>query len=245
MKQLINIVSLLLLTLIFNQHVFAQEDSISDINNDKSPEALNYQQSIRYLDRNMNNENRLFKIAVPVFSAGYKKIGYAKELDHYYKYFAMELILAYEQKISPSFSYYVNNISTFSKSDVTGFEIVNEPEDFNRFNNAFDIGTRWYFLMNHRIKQGLSGNNLYGNYIAVAIEGLSSLQVSPNTKYNFYDPDGYKLYIGSQSRLNNWAYLDISAFIRADPKLAKEFLNVNLIYTAGLNLKIGLVKNFK
>lgn len=177
------------LLILISGAISAQEDTITYREELKENSDFNYRRSYQYLDIKMKNEKLLFKIA-PFF--------YISNLTN-----GISCDFAFERKIAKAFSLQVFNIS--------GMGFYNFE---NVFGGNLSLELRYYPGMKSRINKGLSGNNLSGLYIS---SGLSDIvQYSFSNSVFFESHPSLNGTLGYQSRLSNWAYLDVFAILSYD-----------------------------
>ena len=92
-----------------------------------------YRRKYQYLDINIKDETKMFKIAVPTFDFIFNT-----GIVNIQRY---SLILSYERKISKPFSLYIDN---FNVLDING-------SYYKGYYTKLDWGIRYFYSMNKRI----------------------------------------------------------------------------------------------
>jgi hypothetical protein len=208
-------------SIIINCPVFAQPDtariSYSQENADSSD--YNYQRKYQYLDINLKDETKMFKVAIPAFGITY----YDNVSGNSISRNNFGLLISFERKIYPSLSVIIENENNYTRD--AAYEISNYF-----LTSSLNWGARYYFFMDKRIKEGISGNNLNGVYVDLTLRELNEIRYtnmeyqSTSSKLN-YDylnfiplnvPD-LRLSLGLQKRLSNFAYMDARFFLSFTP----------------------------
>jgi hypothetical protein len=250
---------ILCLILNFNCKLFSQSDS-SQINySQESADSsdYNYHRKYQYLDINLKEETKMFKIAVPTFSIRHTKDPRVSSINSE----DFSLYFTFEKKINPSWSFLIEDVNGGSIAATTSFW------------SNLDWGIRYYFLMKNRIKKGISGNNCNGVYADFFLLNLNCFQftheIFSNGNYfnitsNFYDfhelfntSPTLNLNLGLQKRLNNFSFIDAKIYFEFTPASKYYYHTVEYYpdyqykvvtghdwyksyFISGLNFKIGL-----
>jgi hypothetical protein len=216
-----------------NLKLHGQEDSVI-IENSTEPyknSDLKLKRKYKYLDNNFREEKTLLKIGITPVS----NMLYSYDLERFWENF--DINLSFEKKINTAFS--VHNDYGFR----------HDPHDESGMKGRFysDIGFRYYYSMNKRIKKANGVNNFHGNYFSLKLEELATygnlidvvesdsiqLIVVGNNDWRF------KPYIclswGMQRRIGKYGYVDVSPNIK--------FNRTNFGF--GVNLFIGFGLGFK
>jgi hypothetical protein len=133
---------------------FGQADSVKINYSEESIDTSDYnvKRKYKYIDLNLNNEKQLFKISTQVpFHHG------------------LSMYFTYERKIIPALSI----IGDFRIGSTFGF-FEDDLHHFS-FTNGINIGTRYYYNLNKRIKNKLGGNNFHANYFTFKIMNIYSI----------------------------------------------------------------------
>jgi len=195
MKALLRKAIIIGIQIILLSHVnllFAQTDSLQIRYSQEPSDSsdYNYHRKYEYLNINLKDETKMFKIAIPTFSNRNEK------LNNY------DLVIEFEKKITSGFSAYLDDYLSYS--DNTQLE--------NRLLNFF-LGIRYYFLKHQQINYDISGNNVNGLYIDLSSSIYNHYQdfFSDYSPLDNFFPD-LKIGLGIQKRLNNWSFLDALAY---------------------------------
>ena len=164
-------------------------------------DSLEYQskRKLQYLDITMNDEKSKLKFSPDYYMS-----------DHF-NY--LSLYLSYETKIRKQFSFSVNNSSLFDVYPKTSYVVTGSEQKSVSFYNSTGVSFRYYFTLDRRMREGVSGNNLTGLYAEVEMLNLVNLYDKGLYK-DFLDkrvidvPDP-KISVGLQKRLNRWSYVDV------------------------------------
>lgn len=201
-----NSLFIFILSLITGSSFAQQNENITFSEERKDTSDYRYRRLYQYLNINMKNEQWMFKVS-PDFSL-------SKNSSHF------GLQLSYEYKIHHQFSFLINSSNNlylrngFSRY----FTRTYTPERFFHTNIGADF--RWYFNLNKRIKNGISGNNLSGLYLEAGVSNIgyfSNATVWAFPENSFRADEGFhafqtfdpRLSLGFQRRFNNWSYFDV------------------------------------
>lgn len=193
--------SIIIFVCLFTINAYNQTDSIKISYSQESKDSsdFKYRRVYQYLDINMKNEKRLFKVSP----------GFNMSSD----FSSLSLNVGYEWKIKKQYSLSVNTYSLFRR-------IKEDSYPSHRFDNYSALGFdfRYYFTLKKRMEDGISGNNLSGLYVGLG-DDVVSVHRLHNTAYSvegawhdyrlWFDEFAPKLTIGLQRRLNNWSYFDV------------------------------------
>ncbi|HXA00790.1 MAG TPA: hypothetical protein VNW99_02315 [Cytophagaceae bacterium] len=210
MKLLFNILAAFLLIFIFSVPSMAQNDSVKVEYSEENPEKSDFKikEKYKYLRKNKVEEKSLFKIAVVDANFGINN-----QVFVFFDHHERGRLLAYERKLSPSFSAIVYNVNYF------GLGILHQtPLDSTKLFNTTGIGARYYHSQRRRIAEGKTANNFSDNYFAFQVNNLLII------KYNFPKAHYPKqlslptvdLLYGIQRRLGKFGYFDWNFGIRYD-----------------------------
>jgi hypothetical protein len=205
-----------ILTILNTFNALAQQDSIKVVYSEENKDSSNYmfRQKYRYIDINMKNETDLLKVGVQTSAFLISKRG---------------VLLTYEKKLKPSLSILGK---TFMESAISD-DIKDVPSTL-----GLTIESRWYHLINKKMKYGTSGNNFHNNYLCFGVEKIW------NDVHRFITTMGW----GIQKRLNNIGYIDVSV------RLNTTWLNTTyspypqfeiIDFEETINLEIGFGVNFR
>jgi hypothetical protein len=185
-----------------------QNENISFSEERKDSSDYRYRRLYQYLDINMKDEKRMFKVS-PDFS-----------LSKHNKQLGLQL--SYEFKIRRQFSFIINNSSNvLVQNRYYGryFRIYDYYGPEKLFHTNIGADFRWYFNLNQRIKNGTSGNNLSGLYVEAGVSNIGYFSNGTvwGTETSFRADEGFhafqtfdpRLAIGFQRRFNNWSYFDV------------------------------------
>jgi len=200
--------------------IIGQEDSIitadtivtiTDIDNNLPPKY-------EYLDLNFRKEKTLFKLGISYLFAKY---------DTVFDVASFGSTLVFERKIIPSISVIVENDIDFSfyNSNIA-------------WNSSGNLGLRYYYSMNKRIKESIGANNFHGNYFGIKLTQIYSYRDGYSV-FNGGNPIRFKhlrfepflnLSWGVQRRIGKWAFFDIGPYF-----------SINRYYNYfGANIHLGL-----
>jgi len=130
--------------------------------------------------------------------------------------------LAFEQKFSPSLSV-LGEAAYLEKLSPN----VTIPDAYG----IFIIESRWYHVINKKIKNGTSGNNFNSNYFTFGIGKIISREDNPYLLTTM----GW----GIQRRLTNIGYIDVSLRMNVTMK------SNEIGFDETINFEIGFGKSFK
>jgi hypothetical protein len=225
MNKNIILVIISIITISFNFRVLSQEDSALIENTTEPIEQsdLLQKRKYQYLDNNFREEKSIIKLGILPIDF----INRNQDLDPFTS--NLNLIFCFEKKLTPSLS--IINIEGYKSIDkmAIGYEFLYS-----------DIGLRYYYTMNKRIKDSTGVSNFHGNYFSVKIEEWVKYRTSAY-KYSGPEPERFvfdpylNLSWGIQRRLGKLGFVDIGPSIRFN-KTKFEF---------GINLYIGLGFGFK
>ncbi|WP_421828680.1 hypothetical protein [Larkinella sp.] len=214
------IIGLVLLTI---SSVFAQQTTYSQ--EDSTITTSELKRFYRYITRANIEERTLLKIGIRPNSFS------PFSSDDINSHFGLNLEMAVEHKIHPSFSILVgidyvplyNSIKRRATSPQSGSKLIFRSISHNvkaRF------GTRYYYAMARRIREGKTANNFSGNYVGLQISrpvlyqftrhDYDSQTGAPTTSKHttpFFrlDQPSFELNWGLQRRLWRLGYVDVSA----------------------------------
>jgi hypothetical protein len=210
MKFLFNISAAFLLIFIFSIPSLAQKDSVKVDYSEENPEKsdFNIKEKYKYLRKNMVKEKGLFKIAV--LDANF---GINNQIFAFFDHHERGRLLAYERKLSPSFSAIIYNLNYF------GLGILHQTSlDSTRLFNSTGLGVRYYHSQKRRIAEGKTANNFSDNYFAFQINNLKIIHYNfPKANYpkQLSQPTVDLLY-GIQRRIGKFGYFDWNFGVRYD-----------------------------
>jgi hypothetical protein len=188
--------------------VFAQADStrVQYTEENAASSDFSLKETYKYVIRAQVEEKSLFKIGVHGFgfshSGGFLRYG-----------------IGFEQKIKPSFSVLGDFVHTLEHDDP-----LKENPKF-----AFNLGARYYYNIEKRIRKGKSANNFSANYLGIYQQNML---VKENENYHYQTNVNF-LY-GLQRRLGKYGYVDFGfgpALKHADQKTRLSF---NALFSIGL-----------
>jgi hypothetical protein len=229
MKVFTNILATFFLIAIFSIAALAQKDSVKVEYTEENPEKSDFKlkEKYKYLRKNMVEEKGLFKIAGLDANFGINNQVYAFLPVH-----ARGRLLAYERKLSPSFSAIINNVNYF------GLGILHQSTlDSAYLFNTTGLGVRYYHAQKRRIAEGKTANNFSDNYFALQVNNLFNITYNfPKANYpkQLSKPTVDLLY-GVQRRIGKFGYFDINFGLRYD--------QINYVKKQH-KLPIDLVSNF-
>jgi hypothetical protein len=210
MKVFSNILAALLLIFIFRVPSIGQSDSVKVEYSEENPERSDFKlkEKYKYLRKNMVEEKGLFKIAVLDANFGINNQVYA-----FFPVHARGRLLAYERKLSPSFSAIIFNVNYF------GLGILHQTSlDSTTLFNTTGLGVRYYHCQKRRIAEGKTANNFSDNYFAFQVNNLFDITYNfPKANYpkQLSKPTIDMLY-GVQRRIGKFGYFDINFGVRYD-----------------------------
>ena len=168
--------------------VFAQTDSTQTQYSEETAadSDFNLKETYNYLIRAQVEEKTLLKIGVYGFSLGGDGDG-VKNGDFTYG-------LGIERKIKPAISVLGNFKHT---------TYINTPyfADFYTIN----VGARYYYNINARIRKGKSANNFSANYLSLQQENVMG-KVNDDFRYGF----NFNFLYGLQRRISKYGFVDFS-----------------------------------
>jgi hypothetical protein len=229
MKALSNIAAIFLLVIIFSAASVAQNDSVSVNYTEENPDKsdFTFKEKYKYLRKNMVEKKGMFKVAALDANFGINNQIFVF-LDHHER----GRLLAYERKLSPSFSVIIYNLNYFSLG------ILHQTTlDPTRLFNTTGLGTRYYHSQKRRIAEGKTANNFSDNYFALQANNLFPIHYNfPKSEYpkQLSKPTLDLLY-GIQRRIGKFGYFDINFGVRYD--------QINYVKKQH-KLPIDLVSNF-
>lgn len=198
--------------------LFAQTDSMKISYGQERADSsdYNYHRKYQYLDINLKDETKMFKIAIPTFSLAHNNdpIATTPSSEDFSFYFE------YERKINQAWSVIVSNSNSLGVSATTSI-----TTDLN-------WGVRYYINMAEQIKHGTRGNNCNGIYVGFFLLDLNQFQYTQNyvvvnpTKYNYYHLSNFSaliqaptfdLDLGLQKRLNNFSFINTKIYLEFTP----------------------------
>jgi len=216
----------------FSQEIIAQEDSVTIESSIELKKESDFKQKrkYKYLDNNYREEKTLIKLGtLPMylfFDVSDLKTFWANS----------NITLSLEKKISPSFSIIFDN---GFYHDLTSQYYYGEPYYFN------NLGLRYYYSMNKRIKQNRSRNNFHANYFSFKLEELTKYGLTEKKDdsglYNTVTLNDwvFEPYInlswGMQRRIGRFGFVDVGPYFKFKRNS----------YEFGLNLQLGLGWGFK
>jgi len=213
------ITSLILIT--FNLKLSAQEDSVIIENSTESTKVSDFKQKKKYnyLDNNFREEKTLIKLQI--YPKDYRFPGFV--VDRIRDYFNVSLSL--EKKIFPSFSVILNN---------------KYGED--QFSKIFssDLGIRYYYSMNKRMKNSSGANNFHGNYFSYVFENIIEYKFGENDY--FFNQPSFNFSWGIQRRIGKIGVVDVGPYISLKRTSYWRYIN-RLEF--GANMLLGLGWGFK
>jgi hypothetical protein len=143
----------------------------------------------------------------------------------------------------------VQNDNNFNNTRISG---ITKP-----FSSDLDYGIRYYFFIQRKIKEGISGNNCNGAYAGFFLMNLNQFEYQQiNLSYgNFYNINvnyynfyhlinkspTFNLNLGVQKRLNNFSFIDANIFVQYTPKGTVE--QEGVIEYTGYNFKVVTYHN--
>lgn len=236
----------------------AQTDSVRTEykTEDEKISSAEIKRFIRYITRANVEEKTLVKVGFWPTSDQNARFTYQK-----FRIGAVAEV-AIERKISPSLSFLAGlggscSFITFDNQNSTNKLIAINPS--NRFltekiiNYGFDwkLGTRYYYGMAKRIREGKSANNFSGNYITAQVTGpvvsyqknqiydrLEEIEFTNKGILNSRNTQVTRILLayGVQRRLGRLAYLDVNA----GPELRYSIQQPRRSFTFQLNALIGI-----
>lgn len=210
--------------LILKSHGQTDSSKVNYSEESSDSSDFKYRRVYQYLDINMKNEKRLFKIS-PGFN--FSDV-----------YSALRFQISYEWKIKKQYSVSLNAFTLFTRTKDYNYSYFDNQSYLYSNNSTIGLNFRYYFTLKKRMENGISGNNLNGLYV-----GLGTHLLSYNQNYNSHYPNNYNpglqmffdefnpsLSIGLQKRLNNWSYFDVFTSAALNDKK----LFINLGFNLGL-----------
>ncbi len=171
--------------------------------------------TLQYLDINLNDEISMFKISPQYWLSR--------------DFVQLDFSLSYEVKLSRVISFSLINKLNYYNS--TRFGVI------NGFTNTTSFNFRYYYLMNRKIKERISGNNLNGLYMEAGFNDFFNIYLrNPNYSYiefpHLFELPSPSISLGLQKRINKWAFFDV--FLKSGYNLYWNY------YYSGLGFQIGL-----
>jgi hypothetical protein len=233
MKKTSVLICIFLFLISTNFKLYGQEDSVIIENSTEPIKNSDFKQKMKYkyLDNNFREEKTLLKIGItPIIN-----MFDSYDLTKFWEYF--DINLSFEKKINAVFSVHNDYGFRHDLYDAYGLK--------GHFYS--DIGFRYYYSMNKRIKKSNGVANFHGNYFSIKIEewatfgnvidvvednNLQSVRVGNNDwRFNPY----INLSWGMQRRIGKYGYVDVSPYIKFN-RTNFEF-GVNLFMGFGLGFK--------
>jgi len=183
-----------------------------------------------YLDANFMEESSLIKLGVSPFqfSMSNEKLFYSQIYS----------ILTFEKKLSPAWSI-ISNLNMIYRGDFS--------TDWESWYFSNDIGVRYYYTMNKRIRNSSGANNFNSNYFSIVVKNWGECRLnkvakgSYNKDWNFA-PD-YLLSWGIQRRFGKWGFVDLGSYLSYTRDLRETPTARSLGF--GFNFKFGLAYGWK
>jgi len=234
MKHLKQTIIIVLISIIQIQAIFAQEDSVTVESSIESIDEsdFNKKQEYKYIDVNFIKEKTLFKL-------GFSPLDYINVSLEDFTIENINTTISIEQKIIPSLSLITDNHFGYHKK-----------EDLKLWWYSFNIGIRFYYLMNRRIKKSTGVNNFHSNYFSFKLENCATYYYRGRNYYNYgyeIDPTFWggnwsftplvKFSWGMQRRLGRWGFIDAGTYL-AYQEFTLDGIETNS-YRFGLNLSLG------
>lgn len=206
--------------------VFAQADStkVQYSEENVASSDFNLKETYNYLIRAQVEEKTLLKIGVNGYNFG----GSGSQLD----YASLTYGVGLEQKIKPSFSV----LGEFRHTLSSGNPWVENPKF------ALNLGARYYYNIESRIRKGKSANNFSANYLAIfqqnMLAKLNDVQLRENGKYYYYTQVNF-LY-GMQRRIGKYGYVDFGFgpvykhYPANKQSSQKNIISINVLFSIGL-----------
>jgi len=188
--------------------VFAQTDStkIQYSEETATTSDFNLKETYNYLIRAQVEEKTLLKIGVHGFgmshSGSYLKYGFG-----------------FEQKIKPSFSVLAELQHTLEKD----WPLKDNPTF------SLNIGARYYYNINARIRKGKSANNFSANYLGVLQQNML-VKVNENYQYQ----SNVNFLYGLQRRIGKYGFVDFGFGPALHHNSKETKLKFNMLFSIGL-----------
>jgi len=217
---------ILLFLVFFTDLINGQTDSVKFINSIDS--VSGFDQSLKrkqlYLDANFREEKTLFKLGISPLEFLSKNDGKLVSSN-------INGRISVEQKIVTSLSAILNN----------NFDYNFEQFGY-KWKYSSDIGLRYYYSINKRIKESIGANNFHSNYFSFELQEFISFSQYEQVEDDMRFVPAINLSWGMQRRIGKFAFVDLGPYIRyqkegSDPKAysPKSFsLGVNLLFGLGL-----------
>ncbi len=189
-----------------NDNVYAQTDSLKVDYRQESIDSSDYslKRNYKYLNISLKEEKNLLKF-------GFKPFTLLARED-----FQFATSIVFEKKIYPEWSVLFELENSFGI-----YESVFHHSKIISMTNTLNVGARYYYGMNRKIKQGKTANNFNGNFLELSINSIPPLNHSKGK----LDPEGDNYYNqsklqgtaiqlswGIQRRLNNFLFFDAKVF---------------------------------
>jgi hypothetical protein len=138
-------------------------------------------------------------------------------LSHSGSYFKYGI--GFEQKIKPAFSVLADLQHTLEK----GWPLKDNPK------YSLNIGARYYYNINARIRKGKSANNFSANYLGIYQQNML---LKENEDYHYQSNLNF-LY-GIQRRLGKYGFVDFGVGPVLQNSTTKNRLSLNVLFSIGL-----------
>jgi hypothetical protein len=214
-KSRLLIIGLILLS--FNTKILGQEDTVTIENSTEPINQSDFKQKrkYKYLDNNYREEKTLLKIEIPPMNYIYTSYEILNLFNN------IDINIGLEQKMGKSFSLVFDN----------NFFYVH-PSPYMEWGWSNDIGFRYYYSMNKRIRESLGANNFHSNYLSIKMEEW--IKYGFDNDHLSFDPY-LNISWGMQRRIGKIGIVDVGTYFKYRSK----------DYEIGLNLLIGLAWGFK
>ncbi|MFA9390032.1 MAG: hypothetical protein ACERKD_09510 [Prolixibacteraceae bacterium] len=187
---------IVLLFLVFLLGAQAQSDSLIVVEETIENNDAYYQHKYQYLDILLSDNVKALKFAIQPFKP-----------ERYINFGVLVLQMAYEQKMSASFSL-VNEINTTTFWG--GTEKINEL--------GYAIGLRWYPMKKSEIEKGISGNTVNGPYLGLKADNIFNAKTfrginsNESLKRYFNLNPTPEFTLGYQHKFSRLLYIDSNVF---------------------------------
>ncbi|MFL5731392.1 MAG: hypothetical protein ACJ75J_18025 [Cytophagaceae bacterium] len=210
MKFFVNIASIFILTIVMSLSAQAQVDSVKVDYSEENPDKSDFKikEKYKYLRKNKVEEKGLFKIAL--LDANF---GINNQVFAFFDIHTRGRLLAYERKLSPSFSLLITNLNYFNLG------ILHQTTlDSTRLFNTTGLGGRYYHSQKRRIAEGKTANNFSDNYLGLQVNNLFNITYNfPKAHYpKQLSKPTVDLVYGIQRRIGKFGYFDLNFGARYD-----------------------------
>lgn len=216
---------LIIIKLFFGNILVAQSDTSIVVNTNHENTT---KEKFWFLYTSLKDEKRLLKLGISPANALETGKGYT--IAH------IGIYAGYEKKLIPSLSI-ISGIS---------YATQYRGSYYHRNNTGIGIGTRYYYNINRKIKQGTSANNFHNSYIGLEVEySIQNYNLGNSVKATTSQT---KLYLswGIQKRFKKHGYIDFAPYVSYEIKKSRlkesnsfDPLGYTDVFDVGAKLTLG------